>query len=58
LLARPFVARRPALALISIGLAGCSGDMSTRLSQELVLQSLCFPPEAIGTVPARRDRAP
>ncbi len=30
------------LALMSFGFAGCSADMSTRLSQELLLQSLCL----------------
>ena len=40
-----------ALALISIGLAGCSGDMSTRLSQESFSNPFASRPEAIGTVP-------
>jgi murein DD-endopeptidase MepM/ murein hydrolase activator NlpD len=40
-----------ALALISIGLAGCSGDMSTRLSQESFSNPFASRPEATGTVP-------
>src|SRR6266436_435527 len=40
-----------ALALISFGLAGCSGDMSTRLSQESFSNPFASRPEAIGTVP-------
>ncbi len=40
-----------ALALISIGFAGCSGDMSTRLSQESFSNPFASRPEAIGTVP-------
>jgi len=40
-----------ALALISIGFAGCSGDMSTRLSQESFSNPFASQPEAIGTVP-------
>ena len=40
-----------ALALISIGFAGCSGDMSTRLSQQSFSNPFASQPEAIGTVP-------
>jgi murein DD-endopeptidase MepM/ murein hydrolase activator NlpD len=40
-----------ALALISIGLAGCSGDMSTRLSQESFSSPFASQPEAASTVP-------
>jgi murein DD-endopeptidase MepM/ murein hydrolase activator NlpD len=40
-----------ALALISIGFAGCSGDMSTRLSQESFSNPFASRPEAIGTMP-------
>ena len=40
-----------ALALISIGLAGCSGDMSTRLSQESFSNPFASQPEANGMVP-------
>jgi LysM repeat protein len=45
----PFVARR-GLALISIGLAGCSGDMSTRLAG-ILSNPFASRPEATGTVP-------
>src|SRR5216683_7785539 len=48
-----------ALALISIGFAGCSGDMSTRLSQESFSNPFASQPEATGMVPPapveRRD---
>ena len=37
------------LALMSIGFAGCSGDMQTRLSQDYL--SNPFASEAAGTVP-------
>jgi len=40
-----------ALALISIGFAGCSGDMSTRLSQESFSNPFASQPEANGMVP-------
>jgi murein DD-endopeptidase MepM/ murein hydrolase activator NlpD len=40
-----------ALALISIGFAGCSGDMSTRLSQESFSNPFASQPEATSTVP-------
>jgi murein DD-endopeptidase MepM/ murein hydrolase activator NlpD len=40
-----------ALALISIGFAGCSADMSTRLSQESFSNPFTSQPEATGTVP-------
>jgi murein DD-endopeptidase MepM/ murein hydrolase activator NlpD len=40
-----------ALALISIGLAGCSADMQTRLSQESFSNPFASQPEATGTVP-------
>src|SRR5712664_410380 len=40
-----------ALALISIGLAGCSGDMSTRLSQESFSNPFASRPEATSIVP-------
>src|SRR4030081_1213252 len=39
------------LALISIGLAGCSGDMSTRLSQESFSNPFTSQPEATSIVP-------
>src|SRR4051794_11720329 len=48
-----------ALALISFGLAGCSADMSTRLSQNSISNPFASQPEATGAVPApvieRRD---
>jgi len=40
-----------ALALISIGFAGCSGDMSTRLSQESFSNPFSSQPEATSIVP-------
>src|SRR4051795_11707789 len=48
-----------ALALISFGLAGCSADMSTRLSQNSISNPFASQPEATGAAPApvieRRD---
>src|ERR1700682_5611698 len=48
-----------ALALISIGFAGCSGGMSTRLSQESFSNPFTSQPEATSIVPPapveRRD---
>src|ERR1700716_2040634 len=41
-----------ALALISIGFAGCSADMSTRLSQNPFSNPFASQPEATGSVPA------
>jgi murein DD-endopeptidase MepM/ murein hydrolase activator NlpD len=41
-----------ALALMSIGFAGCSADMSTRLSQNSFSNPFASQPEATGTVPA------
>jgi murein DD-endopeptidase MepM/ murein hydrolase activator NlpD len=40
-----------ALALISIGFAGCSADMSTRLSQNSFSNPFASQPEATGSVP-------
>src|SRR3982074_761146 len=40
-----------ALALISIGFAGCSADMSTRLSQNSTSNPFASQPEATGSVP-------
>jgi len=40
-----------ALALMSIGFAGCSGDMSTRLSQDSFSNPFASQPEATGSVP-------
>src|SRR3979409_1065068 len=52
-----------ALALISIGFAGCSADMSTRLSQNPFSNPFASQPEATGSGPAPgtgrgRGRAP
>jgi murein DD-endopeptidase MepM/ murein hydrolase activator NlpD len=40
-----------ALALMSIGFAGCSADMSTRLSQDAFSNPFASQPEATGSVP-------
>ena len=40
------------LALMSIGFAGCSADMSTRLSQDSFTNPFSSQPEATGSVPA------
>jgi hypothetical protein len=40
------------LALMSIGFAGCSADMSTRLSQESFSNLFASKPEATASVPA------
>src|SRR5258706_10166632 len=40
------------LALMSIGFAGCSADMSTRLSQDPFSNPFASQPEATGSVPA------
>src|SRR5271154_1377867 len=51
-----------ALALISFGIAGCSADMSSRLSQNSVSNPFASQPEATGSVPAptveRRELPP
>src|SRR5665213_4459212 len=39
------------LALMSIGFAGCSADMSTRLSQDSFSNPFASQPEATGSVP-------
>src|ERR1700755_1204657 len=41
-----------ALALMSIGFAGCSADMSTRLSQDPLSNPFASQPEATGSWPA------
>jgi murein DD-endopeptidase MepM/ murein hydrolase activator NlpD len=41
-----------ALALMSIGFAGCSADMSTRFSQDSFSNPFASQPEATGSVPA------
>jgi murein DD-endopeptidase MepM/ murein hydrolase activator NlpD len=43
-----------ALALISFGIAGCSGDMSSRLSQKSFSNPFNYQPEATGAVPAQQ----
>src|ERR1035437_1134389 len=40
-----------ALALMSIGFAGCSADMSTRLAQDSFSNPFASQPEATGAVP-------
>src|SRR5476651_1618289 len=40
-----------ALALMSIGFAGCSADMSSRLSQNSLSNPFASQPEATGSVP-------
>src|ERR1700704_1070805 len=45
-----------ALALISIGFAGCSADMSTRLSQDSFANPFASQPEATGSVPTVERR--
>jgi murein DD-endopeptidase MepM/ murein hydrolase activator NlpD len=40
------------LALMSVGFAGCSADMQTRLSQNTLANPFNYQPEATGTVPA------
>jgi murein DD-endopeptidase MepM/ murein hydrolase activator NlpD len=44
------------LALMSIGFAGCSADMSTRLSQDSFSNPFASQPEATGSVPAVERR--
>ena len=46
------------LALMSVGFAGCSADMSTRLSQNSFSNPFASQPEATGSVPDARGRAP
>ena len=50
------------LTLMAVGFAGCSADMSTRLSQNQVSNPFASPPEATGLVPApaveRRELSP
>ena len=40
------------LALMSVGFAGCSADMQTRLSQNTLSNPFNYHPEATVTVPA------
>src|ERR1700738_363650 len=46
------VPQAAALALMSIGFAGCRADMSTRLSQDPFSNPFASQPEATGSVPA------
>jgi hypothetical protein len=46
------VPRVAVLALISIGFAGCSADMSTRLSQDSFSNPFASQPEATASVPS------
>src|SRR6184192_1984623 len=39
------------LTLMSVGFAGCSADMQTRLSQNTLSNPFNYQPEATGTVP-------
>src|ERR1700737_4698498 len=55
LCSRP-VPQAAALALMSIGFAGCSADMSTRLSQDPFSNPFASQPEATGSVPAPADQ--
>jgi hypothetical protein len=46
------------LALMSIGFAGCSADMSTRLSENPFSNPFASQPEATASVPTAAGRAP
>ena len=54
LLCAPRLTHVAVLALISIGFAGCSADMSTRLSQDS--NPFASQPEAAASVPAAVER--
>ena len=56
LLCAPRVPHVAVLALISIGFAGCSADMSTRLSQDSFSNPFTSQPEATASVPAPVER--
>ena len=56
LLCAPRVPHVAVLALISIGFAGCSADMSTRLSQDSFSNPFASQPEATASVPAPVER--
>src|SRR5882724_8750640 len=45
------------LTLMSVGFAGCSADMQTRLSQNTLSNPFNYQPEATGTVPAPQAQA-
>ena len=56
LLCAPRVPHVAVLALISIGFAGCSADMSTRLSQDSFSNPFTSQPEATASVSAPVER--
>ena len=56
LLCAPRLPHVAVLALISIGFAGCSADMSTRLSQDSFSNPFASQPEATASVPASVER--
>jgi hypothetical protein len=56
LLCAPRVPHVAVLALMSIGFAGCSADMSTRLSQDSFFNPFASQPEATALVPAPVER--
>ena len=56
LLCAPRLPHVAVLALISIGFAGCSADMSTRLSQDSFSNPFTSQPEATASVPAPVER--
>src|SRR5437868_4969172 len=45
------------LTLMSVGFAGCSADMQTRLSQNTLSNPFNYQPEATGTVPATQAQS-
>jgi murein DD-endopeptidase MepM/ murein hydrolase activator NlpD len=45
------------LTLMSVGFAGCSADMQTRLSQNTLSNPFNYQPEATGTVPAAQPQS-
>ena len=53
---QPRVPQVAVLALISIGFAGCSADMSTRLSQDSFSNPFASQPEATASAPAPVER--
>src|SRR6476620_6116534 len=56
LLCAPRVPHVAVLALISIGFAGCSADMSTRLSQDSFSNPFASQPEVTASAPASVER--
>src|SRR5436190_6311551 len=45
------------LTLMSVGFAGCSADMSTRLSENPLSNPFNYQPEATGSVPAPQPQS-